>query len=143
MAFDDGQIQTALDLGTGTGLLALATARLGCPKVLATDLTLLACQTAQKNVRLNGLTDRILVAQGDAEKFIDFTSDLVVSNIHYDVMKNLVRSTGFLNKKRFILSGLMRSEAARIESILADLPVEIVCRWDQNGIWHTFYGATV
>jgi len=143
MAFDDGQIQTALDLGTGTGLLALATARLGCPKILATDLTLLASQTAQRNVHLNGLTDRILVAQGDAEKFIDFTSDLVVSNIHYDVMKNLVRSAGFLNKKRFILSGLMRSEAARIESILADLPVEIFCRWDQNGIWHTLYGATV
>lgn len=143
MAFDDGRVQTALDLGTGTGLLALAAARLGCSKILATDLTLLASQTAQRNVRLNGLTDRILVAQGDAEKFIDFTSDLVISNIHYDVMKNLVRSAGFLNKKRFILSGLMRSEAARIESILADLPVEIFCRWDQNGIWHTLYGAAV
>lgn len=143
MAFDDGRIQTALDLGTGTGLLALAAARLGCPKILATDLTLLAARTAQKNVRLNGLTDRILVAQGNAEKFIDFTSDLVVTNIHYNVMKNLVRSRGFLNKKRFILSGLMRSEAARIESILNDLPVKIFCRWDQNGIWHTLYGATI
>jgi ribosomal protein L11 methyltransferase len=131
-----------LDLGTGTGLLALAAARLGCPRVLATDLTLLAASTARRNVTLNGLADRILVAQGDAEKFMDFTSDLVVSNIHYDVMKKLVCSTGFLKKKRFILSGLMRSEAARIESTLADLPVEIIHRWDQNGIWHTFYGAS-
>jgi len=142
MAFDDGQTQTALDLGTGTGLLALAAARLGCSKVLATDLTLLASQTAQRNVRLNGLTDRILVAQGDAEKFIDFTSDLVVSNIHYDVMKNLVRSAGFLNKKRFILSGLMRKEAAQVESVLRGLPVKILRCWDQDGIWVTFYGAT-
>jgi ribosomal protein L11 methyltransferase len=87
--------------------------------------------------------DRILVAQGDAEKFMDFTSDLVVSNIHYDVMKNLIRAKGFLKKKRFILSGLMRSEAARIESTLADLPVKIIRRWDQDGIWHTFYGASI
>jgi ribosomal protein L11 methyltransferase len=142
LAFEDRSIRSTLDLGTGTGLLALAAARLGCPRVLATDLTLLAASTARRNVTLNGLADRILVAQGDAEKFMDFTSDLVVSNIHYDVMKKLVCSTGFLKKKRFILSGLMRSEAARIESTLADLPVEIVHRWDQNGIWHTFYGAS-
>ncbi len=142
LVFEDLTIGSALDLGTGTGLLALAAARMGCPKVLAADLTLLAARTAQRNVRLNGLSERILVAQGDAEKFMDFTSDLVVSNIHYDVMKNLIRTSGFLKKKRFILSGLMRSEAARIESTLAELPVKIIRRWDQNGIWHTFYGAS-
>lgn len=141
MAFEDRTVRTTLDLGTGTGLLALAAARLGCPKVLAVDLTLLSASTARRNVKLNGLADRILVAQGDAEKFMDFTSDLVVSNIHYDVMRNLIRTRGFLNKKQFILSGLMRSEAARIESMLADLPVKIIRRWDQEGIWHTFYGA--
>ncbi len=142
LVFKDFTVRRALDLGTGTGLLALAAARMGCPKVLAADLTLLAARTAQRNVRLNGLSEQILVVQGDAEKFMDFTSDLVVSNIHYDVMKNLIGTSGFLNKKRFILSGLMRSEAARIESTLADLPVEIIRRWDQDGIWHTFYGAS-
>jgi len=142
LVFEDLTIRSALDLGTGTGLLALAAARMGCPKVLAADLTLLAARTALRNTRLNGLSEQILVAQGDAEKFMDFTSDLVVSNIHYDVMKNLIRTSGFLKKKRFILSGLMRSEAARIESRLADLPVEMIRRWDQDGIWHTFYGAS-
>ncbi len=142
LAFEDTPIRSALDLGTGTGLLALAAARMGCPKVLAADLTLLAARTAKKNVMLNGLSERILVAQGDAEKFMDFTSDLVVTNIHYDVMKNLIETSGFLEKKRFILSGLMRSEAAHIESRLADLPVEMIRRWDQDGIWHTFYGSS-
>lgn len=142
LALADGSIHSAVDLGTGTGLLALAAARLGCARVLATDLNLLAAQTAQRNVILNRLSLQVLVTQGDAEKFMDFTSDLVVSNIHYDVMKNLIRSTGFLKKKRFILSGLMRGEAVRIESALAGLPVRIIRRWDQDGIWHTFYGST-
>jgi ribosomal protein L11 methyltransferase len=141
MALADGSMHTALDLGTGTGLLALAAARLGCTRVLAIDLTLLAAQTARRNVGLNGLADRILVAQGDAEKFMDFMSELVVSNVHYDVMKRLIRTTGFLKKKRFILSGLMRSEAARIESTLAGLPVSIIRRWDLNGTWITIYGV--
>jgi len=141
LAFADGTIDSTLDLGTGTGLLALAAARLGCPKILAIDLTFLATQTAKRNVILNGLADRILVAQGDAEKFMDFKSDLVVSNIHYAVMQKLIRTTGFLRKKRFILSGLMRSEAAHIEAVLTDLPVRIIRRWNQDGIWSTFYGA--
>jgi ribosomal protein L11 methyltransferase len=142
LVFEDLTIRSALDLGTGTGLLALAAARMGCPQVLAVDLTLLAAQTAQRNVRLNGLSQRILVAQGDAEKFMDFTSDLVVSNVHYDVMKNLIVAPGFLKKKCFILSGLMRSEAARIESTLAELPVKVIRRWNQDGIWHTICGAS-
>jgi ribosomal protein L11 methyltransferase len=140
-ALSDGRVDSALDLGTGTGLLALAAVRLGCPKVLATDLTGLAARTAQRNVELNRMADQVLVTQGDAEKYMDFTSDLVISNIHYDVMKNLIRSPGFVKKKYFVLSGLMRSEAARIESTLARLPVEIRHRWDQDGVWTTFYGA--
>ncbi len=143
MAMDDPSVRTALDLGTGTGLLALAAARMGCPAVLAMDLNLLAVHTAKRNVTLNHMDDRILVVQGDAEKFMDFTSDLVVSNIHYDVMKNLICTRGFLQKRQFILSGLMRGEAARIEAILAGLPVKIIQRWDQDGIWHTFYGKSV
>lgn len=143
IAFSDQTIRTALDLGTGTGLLAIAAARMGCTKTLAMDLNLLAVQTAQRNVVLNELADRVIVAQGDAEKFMDFTSDLVISNIHYAVMKNLIRTEGFLHKKQFILSGLLRGEATRIETVLADLPVKIIKRWDQDGVWHTFYGTAV
>ena len=140
LALSDPSMQTALDIGTGTGLLALAAAKLGCRKVLAMDLNLLAVRTAKKNVALNRLGDQILAVQGNAEKFMDFTSDLMVSNIHYDVMKNLIFTDGFLKKKKFILSGLMRNEAAWIEKELAKLPVRVNRKWDQEGNWHTFLG---
>lgn len=142
LALEDQRIDTALDLGTGTGLLAIAAARLGCRRILAADLNPLAARTAQANVQRNQLTDRILVVQGDAEKLIDLTSGLMVSNIHYAVMKHLIHTAGFLRKKRFILSGLMRAEALRMESMLAELPVKVIRRWDQDGVWHTFYGST-
>ena len=71
-----GPAGTVLDLGTGTGILALAAARLGSPRVLAVDLTLLAARTAARNVRLNQLADRILVVQGRAEEAIDCPADL-------------------------------------------------------------------
>ena len=131
-----------MDLGTGTGLLALAAARLGAKKILAVDLNPLAVKTAQNNVRLNELAAAVLVAQGRAENCIDFTADLVIANIHYDVMRELVRTKGFLLKRRFILSGLLRSEAKVLSEILAKLPVKVQKMWTHDGIWHTFYGGT-
>ena len=143
MAFERDPAALTLDLGTGTGLLAIAAARLGSPRVLAVDLNYLAARTASKNVKLNRLEDRILVARADAEKCMDLPSDLVVSNIHAGVMKHLINSKGFLNKKQFILSGLLRSQAREVSEQLQHLPVQILERWERDGIWHTFFGQRV
>ncbi len=131
---------TVLDLGTGTGLLALAAAKLGSNGVIAADLNLLAAKTAHRNVRLNHLQDRVVTVQGRAEDMIAYPADLVIANIHYDVMRQLVNNNGFLTKKRFILSGLLRSEAKDIADILAKHQVKIIKQWAHEGIWHTFYG---
>jgi ribosomal protein L11 methyltransferase len=134
---------TVLDLGTGTGLLALAAARLGSNGVVAADLNLLAAKTAARNVRLNHLQNRVITVQGRAEDLIAYPADLVIANIHYDVMRRLVNDRGFLSKKRFILSGLLRSEAKNIADILARYRIKIIKQWTHGGIWYTFYGETV
>ena len=135
-------VSSGLDLGTGTGLLALAAARLGCEKIVAVDLNPLAAKTAGRNVRLNRLEDRIVIAQGRAEDLIACPADLLIANIHYDVMRQLVNTGGFLAKKQFILSGLMRGEAKHIANLLQRHPVKIIKQWTQDGIWHTIYGKT-
>jgi len=140
MVFLRENIASALDLGTGTGLLSLAVSLLGCKSTLAVDFNFLAANTALRNVRLNGLENTILVAQGRAEDFIDSPSDLMIANIHYDVMKQLITSQGFLEKKWFILSGLLRSQARDLRFKLSRLPVNIVKEWERDGIWHTFLG---
>jgi len=137
MLFLRENIASALDLGTGTGLLSLAVSLLGCKSTLAVDFNFLAANTALRNVRLNGLENTILVAQGRAEDFIDSPSDLMIANIHYDVMKQLITSQSFLEKKWFILSGLLRSQARDLRLKLSRLPVNIVKEWERDGIWHT------
>jgi ribosomal protein L11 methyltransferase len=136
-------ISSVLDLGTGTGLLALAAARLGSERIVGIDLNHLAAKTAGRNVRLNQLENRILIARGRAQEMIAYPTDLLIANIHYDVMQHLIMSEGFLAKKRFILSGLMRSEAKHIANILQRYPVKILKQWTQNGIWHTIFGERV
>jgi len=142
LAAGSKDLTTVLDLGTGTGLLALAAAKLGSQAVVAADLNLLAAKTADRNVRLNHLQKRVLALQGRAEDMIACPADMVIANIHYDVMRRLVSDRGFLTKKRFILSGLLRSEASDVADILAGHPVRIVKQWTHEGIWHTIYGET-
>ncbi len=141
IAVGAADVRSVLDLGTGTGLLSLAAARLGCEKIAAVDLNRLAARTAHDNVRRNGLQRQIVVVQARAQEAVAYPADLVVANIHYDVMQHLVNARGFIAKKRFILSGLLRSEARAIADRLARHPVRILKQWTSDGIWHTFYGA--
>ncbi len=142
IAMHGNMVQSMIDLGTGTGVLALAAAKLGCPKCLAIDFNHLAAQTTHANVILNGLEKNILTVSGKAEELLAQPSDLLVANIHYAVMKDIVRTEGFLKQKWFILSGLLNSEAEMIAEHLETLPVVIIKRWHQNGVWNTFLGIT-
>ena len=142
IAFDEKIPRQCIDIGTGTGILALAAASLGCPKVLAVDLNLLSVKTAKRNITTNALEKKILAVQGSAEKFMDYPVDFMIANIHYDIMKNIIDDEAFYKKKRFILSGLLRSEAKAVKACLLKNGSQIYQTWDQNGIWFTFYGAT-
>ena len=89
---------------------------------------------------LNEMAGNILIVRGQAEDLIDLQADLVIANIHYDVMKRLVGSRGFFRKTWFILSGLLRGEARDIENRLHQRRARILKKWERSGIWHTFYG---
>jgi ribosomal protein L11 methyltransferase len=141
LAMDRSPVTQVLDLGTGTGLLALAAARLGAERVLAIDLNHLAVQTARRNVGLNNMRDRVLVAQGNAKNFMDLAGDLMVSNIHYDAMRVLVDAPEFRAHKQYVLSGLLRSQAKHIETSLLRRST-ILQKWERDGIWYTFWGKT-
>ncbi|MBF0211074.1 MAG: 50S ribosomal protein L11 methyltransferase [Desulfamplus sp.] len=124
--FSKEHISNVIDIGTGTGLLAVAAATLGCKRVLAVDFNLLAVKTAKKNILLNSFEDKILAIQGRAEDFIFKTADLVVANIHYDVMRHLLEITQFFDHKWLILSGLLRSEVDRVLKKLKQAGVKVV-----------------
>lgn len=138
MVFRNETIESALDLGTGTGLLALAIAKSGCKKVLAVDLNFLAAHTTEKNIRLNQLENRVFSVCGRAENFISYPVDLVIANIHYDVLKHLINYKFFSDKKFFIISGQLRSQAKKVLQKLSTYPVTIIKKWEHTEIWHTF-----
>jgi ribosomal protein L11 methyltransferase len=134
------QIDSVLDIGTGTGLLSLGAAALGCKKVMACDFNFLAVKTARNNICLNCFEQRILAFQAKGEEIMEIPSDLVVANIHYDVMKDIIESPFLLTRKYFILSGLLNSEARKILASLSNKRVHIIERRCPDGIWNTILG---
>jgi ribosomal protein L11 methyltransferase len=126
-----------LDLGTGTGILALAAALLGAEEVLAVDLNPLSVKTARRNVQLNGLERSIEVVKGLAEDFVKEKADLVVANLHHEVIVKLFKKEGFLEKSWYIISGLLRSQVREIRYQLGERNLQVTREWDQEGIWYT------
>ena len=132
-----GPFDKVLDLGTGTGILAVAAARLGAREVLALDLNRLCVKTAGENVRLNKLVDIVQVVEGRASHFADEPADLVVANIHYNIINELIEKRDFIDNDRLIISGLMRSQYRAVKNQLERHHFQILREWDYEMTWFT------
>ena len=79
----------------------------------------------------------IRVVAGQAEDFVDAASELVMANVHYDLMRRLLERKGFQEKRWFILSGLMRSQAQKVKARLEHYNLRVIHEWDHQMIWYT------
>lgn len=99
-----------IDVGTGTGILAIAAGKMGARDVLATDLDAMAVRVARENADLNGMHEIIRTREGDLLEAVDEVADVAVANIIADVIVMLaapirahIRPGG-----TFICSGIAR-----------------------------------
>lgn len=72
-----------LDLGSGSGILAIAAAKLGAARAVAIEYDEEANPVAERNVERNGVADRVVILEGDAGELapLGAPADIVVSNI--------------------------------------------------------------
>ena len=131
--------QSALDLGAGTGILALAAARLGVPRVTGVDYSHLAVAAALNNRRINGLEDRVEFHRAPAQIFYDQPGELLLANLHMSLQEELLDLGAYEGRRRVIVSGLLSSEGERLWSRLASLGFKLadLIRTDR---WVTLYG---
>jgi ribosomal protein L11 methyltransferase len=95
-----------VDIGAGSGILAVAAALLGAAHVLALEVDALACHSARRNVAVNGVADRVEVreaAVGPAGFRVLPTADLVLGNLEagllvslLDAVRDVLSPRGFL-----------------------------------------------
>lgn len=130
----------ALDLGTGTGVLALAADRLWRIPVIATDIDPVAIEVTRENLRLNGGQMRIrpLVAEGFAHAAISAAApyDLIIANILSGPLTQLapgIRAHAAPGGKA-LLSGLLRTQELVVLAFYRALGFRLERRW-RLGPW--------
>ncbi len=113
-------IASMLDLGTGTGLLAIAAVKLGIKTVTAVDHNPLACEVARQNVAQNGHAAQITIRESDLRlEEPDTEVDLVVANLYPTLLAELFARPSFWRGKLYLVSGFI---PAMEEELLAALP---------------------
>ena len=84
-----GPAREVLDVGTGSGILAIAAAGLGASTVVGLDRDATACTVARRNIRANGLARRVRVVRGSVPQPGVSGFDLVLANISAKILTEL------------------------------------------------------
>jgi len=113
-------VRQALDMGCGTGVLAIAAARVWACPVIAVDLDAEAVRVARKNVRLNRVDDLVTVVRGDGYAAPPVTRhgpyDLVTANLLAKPLRAMAPDLAarLAPGGVAVLSGLLRGEAGAV-----------------------------
>lgn len=101
-------IGSAIDFGTGTGILALACAACGVERVLAIDCNPMAVRAALRNAARNALEQRILGIAADSLRAISMHADLLAMNIEWPSLLQVLRDDGWVPHGAIVVSGFLR-----------------------------------
>ncbi|MDE2892544.1 MAG: 50S ribosomal protein L11 methyltransferase [Chloroflexota bacterium] len=117
--------ERVLDVGTGSGILAVAAAMLGAASVVATDIDPLAVDAARQTVRQNRLSGQIEVREASIPPEEQF--DLVVANLTADLLQYLAQDlvSALKPNGKLIASGLVEHRQEAVVSALTDSGLEL------------------
>lgn len=109
---------TVFDVGTGSGILAIAAAMLGAKSVKAVDIDAVAVRVAKENVADNGLSDQIEVREGDLLHGTEGKADVIIANIIADIVIMLLQDISQkLNDDGVLLaSGIIEERMPDVEA---------------------------
>ena len=131
--------QRVIDIGTGSGILAIVAAHMGAKEVLATDLDAVAVRVAAENAVLNGFGDKIDCRCGDLLDVVDVSGDVVIANIIADVILMLAKPVRerIVPNGVFICSGIAIDRREDVRRALLENDYEILDE-PVKGEWAAF-----
>ncbi|MPL63347.1 Ribosomal protein L11 methyltransferase [bioreactor metagenome] len=113
---------TVFDIGTGSGILSIAAAKLGATVVKAVDFDGVAVQVADENVAINHVQEIVAVAQGDLFKGITGKADVIIANIIADIIIKMLPDlpSHLTDDGYFIASGIISDRLADVTTAVVE-----------------------
>lgn len=135
--------ERVLDVGAGSGILAIAAARMGAAEVVAVEADEDALETARENLERNGVADRVRLVHRrvDPDYFAAVREagfDLVVANVLSSILVPLLPAFAAAIKDQggIILGGILDTEAGEVTDYAVAAGLDLV-RPDREGEWWT------
>ena len=125
---------TFLDIGCGSGILAIAALLLGAKSAVGVDIDETAVKTARENAELNNVSDRFEVLCGDLTDKVHGKYNVVAANIVADAIISLSRDVDkFMHKDSvYIMSGIIDTRSAEVEKAVSE-KFSIIRKFEENG----------
>lgn len=131
-----------LDVGTGSGILAVAAARLGADRVVGIEQDPRALETARRNVRRNGVEDRVqLLAAGVTPAFLQLLVppryDVLTANLSTTSLVTLLPGfrAALAAEGRLLAGGVLGEERATVVRAARQASLELVAEDRDEGWW--------
>jgi len=124
----------ALDIGTGSGVLAIAAVLIGIKHAVGIDIDPCARAEAQKNIKLNGLEYRINILDARVED-IKETYSLITANLRYPTLKRLCPHMAGITQKKgaVVVSGIKSEEVEDLLDTFAQNGFQCTWKADEKG----------
>lgn len=124
-----------LDVGTGTGVLAIAALRLGAASAVGVDVDPWSVTNGRENAERNGVEARLEVREGSLEAVPEGGFDLVVANIIRSILEPLLPTIAEKAAGPVVLSGLLATERDRTVEALRGLGFGLEAEAAENEWW--------
>ncbi|WP_027399343.1 50S ribosomal protein L11 methyltransferase [Anaerovorax odorimutans] len=117
-----------LDVGCGSGILSMAAALLNTDKVVGIEIDPIAVNVAKDNIKLNGLSEKIDVLEGDLTKGLSYSADIVAANLMADLVIMLTEDIvkHLKGKSIYISSGILIEKKEKVASVIEKCGFEIL-----------------
>lgn len=127
--------KTVVDLGTGSGILALACALMGARRVVALDCNPMAGRVAENNAHRNGLKDSVHLLIAEDLAALREPSELLLMNIEFPCLKRVLCGKEWLNHPWVVLSGFLSTQRDELEGLIPPGWREVLCQTIEG--WQT------
>ena len=128
-----------LDVGCGSGILAVASALLGAKEALGVDIDSVAVKVAKENAEINEVSDRVKFEVGDLTKTVSGKYNIICANIVADAIIMLSKDikTFFAPDAVCIVSGIIDIRADEVKEALSGYGLKIIEERKKDN-WYAF-----
>ena len=123
------------DVGTGSGILSIAAAKLGAKSIVAVDIDANAVRIAKENIAENGLSEVIAVKEGDLLHGTEGKADVIIANIIADIIIMLLPDVAQKLKAdgKFLASGIIEEREDDIKQAAAASGLKVISTRHKGG----------